>query len=134
VINPGEGVLIFDGDCAFCTSAANWIRTRVDDPTATHVVASQTLSDVFLADHELTRADVDEAIWWIGDDGTQRAEAAFAASLERWRRPWWLVGRALAARPLQRVGAAVYPVVARNRHRLPGADASYAVAPGSLKS
>jgi predicted DCC family thiol-disulfide oxidoreductase YuxK len=108
-------VLVFDGDCGFCTSSARALE-RIG-PGA-EVVAWQ-LTD--LADLGLTEPQAAEAVQWVEADGTvRRGHEAIAAALLGAGGPWRLAGRALLLPGLSPLAARVYRIVAANRHRLPG--------------
>jgi len=114
-------VLIYDGDCGFCTTSARWIQRRL--PADVAVVAWQSLDD--LPAWGLTVDDVNVAAWWVEPPGSPLGgHLAIGAALRRGRRLWPLVGRALLAPPLRWIGGPVYRWVARNRYRLPGATAA----------
>lgn len=120
-------ILIHDGDCAFCTRSARWIEARWRPGTA-RSVASQHLDDAALATYGLTRADVTAAAWWIASDGTtSRGDRAIGAALRA--APGWpnRLGRALALPGIRSLAPIGYALVARNRHRLPGATPACAV-------
>ena len=111
-------LLVFDGDCGFCTASARWIEARLpsDGP---QVEPWQSLE---LDELGLTEIDVTTAAWWIDDDGARhRGHAAIGRSLMAAGGLWGLVGRLMLVPPVSWLAAAVYAVVARNRHRLPGA-------------
>lgn len=111
-------MLIYDGDCGFCTTSARWIARRLPDDV--RVVAWQSLDD--LAAHGLTVDDVTSAAWWVEPDGSPRGgHLAIGAALRAAGGAWGLVGRALLAPPLRWIGGPVYRLVARYRYRLPGA-------------
>jgi len=109
-------VLIYDGDCAFCTSSAAWIQRRL--PPSTEVVPWR---DVDLAAHGLTEADVTSAAWWVDPDGgTHRGHAAIGRSLMTAGRIWRPLGWAIAHPPVSWLARPLYALVARFRYRLPG--------------
>ncbi len=113
----GRGLLIYDGDCGFCTRTAAWIRRRL--PAGYEVQASQRLAD--LERLGLTRAQVHDAAYWIDPDGTRHpAHLAIARSLEAAGGVLRLAGRVMTVWPIERLAGWVYRVIARNRHRLPG--------------
>jgi predicted DCC family thiol-disulfide oxidoreductase YuxK len=108
-------VLVFDGDCGFCTSCARLLERIGPDA---EVVAWQ-LAD--LDELGITAAQAAEAVRWIGADGTVRTgHEAIAATLSSAGRPWRIAGRAMELPGISPLAAAVYRVIARNRHRLPG--------------
>lgn len=121
-------VLVFDGDCGFCTTSVTWLADRF--PGAFAVAPYQRVD---LESLGLTARECDEKVQWIGDvtaPVTTRAEGAAAVgALLRTggRARGGLVGlaaRGLGAlavvRPTSYVADAVYAVVAKNRQRLPG--------------
>ncbi len=108
-------VLVFDGDCAFCTSSARLLE-RIG-PEA-EIVAWQ-LAD--LDELGITAAQATEAVQWIGVDGSVHSgHEAIAAALRTTGRPWRIIGRAILLPGISFLAAATYRLVARNRHRLPG--------------
>jgi predicted DCC family thiol-disulfide oxidoreductase YuxK len=112
-------LLIYDGDCSFCTASANWVAARWS--RRARAVAWQTLSSDELAAYALTRDDVRCAAWWIDGSGRRfRGHLAIAQALKAGSGSWALVGRVLLVPPFTWVGAAVYPLIARWRHLLPG--------------
>ena len=119
----GEGLplLVYDGDCGFCT--------RMDDialkqlKVACRAVPWQTVDD--LAALGLTMADVTEKVWWV-EPGVSKVSGhrAVAAALRHGSPAFRPVGRLLDADQIAPVAAAGYDLVARNRHRLPGGTAA----------
>lgn len=62
-------MLVFDGDCGFCSRYAYWIAARL--PADVEVVPWQTIDD--LEAIGLTERDVECAAWWVnGRDGWGR--------------------------------------------------------------
>src|ERR1700704_5720040 len=56
-------LLVYDGDCSFCSSTARWITARWNGPQ--QAVAWQHLSVDELERLGLTLDDVRRAAWWI---------------------------------------------------------------------
>jgi len=112
-------VLVYDGDCAFCSSSAGWITAHWNGPQ--RAVAWQHLSDGQLERLGLTLDDVRGAAWWIDPSrGRSRGHLAIARAL-RAADGWPSVaGRILLLPPFRWLAAGAYPLVARWRHRLPG--------------
>jgi len=107
--------LVFDGDCAFCSSCARLLE-RIG-PEA-EIVAWQ-LAD--LDELGITAERAAEAVRWIEPDGTVRSgHEAIAAALAAAGRPWRIAGRILQLPLVSSLAAAGYRLIARNRHRLPG--------------
>jgi predicted DCC family thiol-disulfide oxidoreductase YuxK len=110
-------VLIYDGDCAFCSSSARWIEERL--PLGYPVVPWQSLPDLDAVG--LDQREVEEAAWWIDVDGTpRRGHEAIGRALVAIGGAWSLAGRLLLVPPFSWVAAPVYAWIARNRSRLPG--------------
>jgi predicted DCC family thiol-disulfide oxidoreductase YuxK len=109
-------VLLFDGDCAFCTSCARLVERRIAPDAA--VVAWQ------FADLEalgVTEKEASDAVQWVDADGTVRSGHQAVAALLRASGPLWRpVGRFLVLPGISPLAAIGYRVVAANRHRLPG--------------
>ena len=112
-------LLVFDGDCAFCTRSVRLVERRIRRHP--HIVAWQSLD---LAEWGLTQAECEEAVQWIDTDGTRAsAHLAVARTLVYGGRGWALLGRVISAPGIRTVAGAVYRWVARNRHRMPGGTA-----------
>ena len=113
---PRYSVLLYDGDCAFCTSCARLIEKRIRPSAA--VVPSQ-LAD--LDELGVTEEQAAGALQWVGADGTVRSgHEAIAAMLGTAGAAWSLLGRLLLLPGASWLAAAAYALVASNRHRLPG--------------
>jgi predicted DCC family thiol-disulfide oxidoreductase YuxK len=116
------GLLIYDGDCSFCTASANWAAARWHGRA--RAVPWQALTAGELAAHGLTADDVRCAAWWIDDAGRRsRGHLAIAQALRAASGWSAAVGRVLLVPPFRWLAAAVYPLVVRWRHRLPGGSA-----------
>lgn len=110
------GLLIYDGDCGFCTVAA---RKFVDFAGESATIMPWQVLD--LDDYGLTAADVATSVYWVQDGQNHAGADAVVHALQACKRPWPLVGKVLATPPFIWLARAVYPVIARFRHRLPGA-------------
>ena len=123
-------VLVFDGDCAFCTSCARLLE-RIG-PEA-EVVAWQAAD---LDELGITAAQAAAAVRWVGADGTVRTgHEAFAAALGTAAGSVWrILGRALLLPGVSPLAAAGYRLVARNRHRLPGGTPACSTGPDTAKA
>lgn len=109
-------LLVYDGDCGFCTTTARWVERRLPEP---HRVAPW--QNLELDSYSLTESDVASAAWFIDPDGERhRGHLAVAETLASMPQPWRVVGRVLRVPPMKWLGAPVYTLVARYRHRLPG--------------
>ena len=109
-------MLIYDGDCGFCTSSAAWIKRRL--PEDVDVVAWR---DIDLGAYGLTEADVTTAAWWVDSDRTtHRGHAAIGMSLIAAGGVWRPIGHLIVRPPIAWLARPVYALVARLRYRLPG--------------
>lgn len=115
--------LVYDGDCGFCTKSAHFIDRR--SAQRFDVVPAQSLH---LESVGLTFDKVMSAAWWLEPgQAPQGGHDAIAASLRSATLPWSLAGRLIALPGIRTCGRWLYPVIARNRHRLPGATDACAV-------
>ena len=121
-------VLVYDGDCAFCSTSVRWLEDRF--PGGFTAVPYQRVDlDVLGLDERTCH----ERLQWIGDTAapvTTRESGARAVgavlttggsmsggalgALSRW------VGVLTRVPPASWVASGVYALVAANRHRLPG--------------
>jgi predicted DCC family thiol-disulfide oxidoreductase YuxK len=108
-------MLLYDGDCGFCTSSARVLERIGPDA---EIVAWQ-LTD--LAELGITEEQAAAAVQWVGADGTVRSgHEAIAAALNSAGPIWRIIGRVLVLPGISWVAARVYRLVADNRYRLPG--------------
>jgi len=117
-------VLIYDGDCGFCTTTAAWVSARLRVPLS--VVPWQEIDD--LGEIGLSEAEVATAAYWVDAYGrVERGHRAIGRALTMTSGPLVVLGWLLLTPPFSWLGAAGYPIVARFRHRLPGATAGCAI-------
>ena len=113
-------VLVFDGDCAFCTASVRWLERWV---ARRPVVVAWQQAD--LERLGVTQAQCSEALQWVGADGHHaEGAAAVAATLRYGGRGWAVLGGVMTLPGVRTVAQWVYRWVARNRHRLPGGTAA----------
>lgn len=117
-------ILIFDGDCGFCTMSVNfmrrWIRPRAE------ILAWQFADLDALG---LTEVECTEAVQWVPTSGDHTSGAAAVANVLRAAPVPWPVAGVVMAAPLVRVAAdRVYKLIAKNRFRLPGSTPACKVA------
>lgn len=108
-------LLLYDGDCAFCTSCARAIA-RIAPQARVLAWQSSDLAALGVGEEQAR-----EAVQLVQRDGTIRSgHEAIAATLGTagWR--WRIVGHAMLAPGISWAAARVYRLVARNRGRLPG--------------
>src|SRR5690348_17172321 len=122
-------MLIFDGDCAFCTLTATWFaeRLRRGDDTDADVVPWQ-FTDLAAIGTSPARAQR-EVLWLSADGGLYGGGEAFSRWLRHTGGAWGAMGRFMALPLIRQLAAAVYRLVARNRHRMPGGSPACALPP-----
>jgi uncharacterized protein YbjT (DUF2867 family)/predicted DCC family thiol-disulfide oxidoreductase YuxK len=117
--DTGAPVLLFDGDCGFCTSAARWAEGGFRH--GERAEPWQLLGDEMLDSFGLSVADVEQAAWWVDAAGTrERGHRAAGMALQAgggWRQ---VLGWFVLTPPTSWLAAAVYRGVVRWRYRLPG--------------
>jgi predicted DCC family thiol-disulfide oxidoreductase YuxK len=122
-------LVIFDGDCGFCTTSATWIARRLhraNGPDASLVPRQRVaLEPLGTTDERASRE-----VLWVGIDG---AVHGGAEALARWLRfrggPYGWLGRLLQAPVVSGLAAGAYRLVAANRYRLPGGTPACALPP-----
>ena len=125
-------VLVYDGDCGFCTSAAKWTARRFQH--GERVEPWQLLGDDFLAKNRLSSADVHEAAWWIDNGGLrERGHRAVGRALLANGGIRRTIGWFVLTPPTSWLARGVYGVVVRWRYRLPGGTPACKVDPSRPK-
>ena len=119
-----QRTLIFDGDCGFCTSCANWVATH---SSTTITVVPWQLTDVTA--FGLTNQETSRRVYLVVGDKHYSGHRAFARILIAQRNLLLrAVGWMLDVPPVSWAGALGYLLVARFRHKLPGGTPACAVA------
>lgn len=108
-------ILIFDGDCGFCTTAANYVskRSRVQ----MRIIPWQFAD---LAALGLTKAQAQSKVQLVVSGETYTGHLCFAKLLELQPQPLRIMGAILRTKPFSWIAALGYWLVARYRHKLPG--------------
>ncbi|MFF3437180.1 DCC1-like thiol-disulfide oxidoreductase family protein [Streptosporangium sp. NPDC002721] len=123
----GEPVLVFDGDCGFCTTSVRFAERRVG--VRARVVPWQFADLRALG---VTRERAEREVLWVAEDGRVSGGAqAVARLLIAAGLPWSPLGFVLRVPPFRWVARGVYRLVAANRHRLPGGTPACALPPRS---
>ena len=118
-------LLVFDGDCAFCTTWVNRLERVL--PAFPRKSPWQWLD---LDDLGLTRHDVEQYAWFITPNHQYAGHLAGSALLRAQRGfGWRFLGNLIATPPVSWVAALAYHYIARNRHRLPGGTPACALPP-----
>lgn len=111
-------VLVFDGDCAFCTTSARFAERWVVRGRAISVRPWQHLD---LEQLGLTEDQCLAAVQWVGKGGqVASGHAAIAATLRAGHPVWRPAGVLLVAPGLSWLFAKVYAWVAAHRYQMPG--------------
>jgi predicted DCC family thiol-disulfide oxidoreductase YuxK len=123
------GLLIFDGDCGFCTTSARF-ATRWVDRRRRYAVAPW--QDLDLAQWGLTEADCIAAAQFVRPDGTVASgHRAIAEGLRRAAPGWRPLGLLITVPGIDRVAGRIYAWVADHRYALPGGTPACAPMPAS---
>ncbi|GIE75500.1 hypothetical protein Aph02nite_14500 [Actinoplanes philippinensis] len=109
---------VYDGDCAFCTSCAQFIERRI--PTRARLVPWQFADLDALG---LTTGQCEQAVQWVGDRRAAGPDA-IALLLKDAGRLWRAAGTALGSAPVRLVAWPVYRWVSEHRHMMPGGTAA----------
>ncbi len=116
-------VLVYDGDCGFCTKSVLWGRRHLRRMTPG--VPYQSADLVALG---LTEAQCATAVQYVARDRHVLSGAdAVAATLLAAGKGWWVLGAAMHLPGVHWLMDRAYRWVARNRHRLGRGPATCAV-------
>jgi predicted DCC family thiol-disulfide oxidoreductase YuxK len=121
--------LIFDGDCAFCTSSAYWLARRLHRQVGPNArIVPWQFTD--LSALGITAARAQREALWVGTEGAIYGGApAFAEWLRFRGGPYGVAGYVMELPVVRTLAAAVYRVIAKNRHRMPGGSPACALPP-----
>ncbi|TDB98428.1 DUF393 domain-containing protein [Actinomadura sp. 7K534] len=118
-------VLVYDGDCGFCTSSVRFIERYV--PARAEIVAFQYAD---LGELGTTAERAEHEVLWIDRAGRVSGGAeAVGRLLTAAGGPWRALGVVMRVAPASWAAHAAYRLIARNRHRLPGGTAACALPP-----
>ncbi|GAA2901369.1 hypothetical protein GCM10010517_67180 [Streptosporangium fragile] len=117
-------MLLFDGDCGFCTTsvrfAERWIGVRAR-------VSPWQVED--LAALGTTRERAEREVLWVEGGRVRGGAQAVAALLSAAGLPWSVPGLVLRIPPFRWAAEGLYRLIAANRHRLPGGTPACALRP-----
>ncbi|MFV2117550.1 thiol-disulfide oxidoreductase DCC family protein [Streptomyces sp. Act-28] len=118
-----QPVLVFDGDCGFCSTSVRFAERRLQP-------RCETVPWQF-ADLEalgVTSARAEHEVLWVTPRGVVYGGAQAAAkALLSAGGGWALAGALFMLPPMRWVAHGVYRLVANNRHRMPGGTAACAL-------
>ncbi|MFI7382902.1 thiol-disulfide oxidoreductase DCC family protein [Streptomyces sp. NPDC049813] len=116
-------LLVFDGDCGFCTTSVRFAERYVRPRCA---IVPWQFTD--LEPLGVTQERAEYEVLWVTPAGTVYGGAqAVAKALLSARGAWPVLGAVLTLPPVRWVAHGVYRLIADNRHRLPGGTAACAV-------
>ena len=119
-----RSVLIYDGDCAFCTACARALLRIGPDA---EILAWQ-LTD--LAELGIAEEQATDAVQLVQIDGTiHSGHQAIAAILNTAGPIWKIIGHTVLLPGISWMAAKVYRLIADNRYRLPGSTPACARSP-----
>ncbi|MBU6245245.1 MAG: DUF393 domain-containing protein [Actinomycetales bacterium] len=119
---PRLAVVVFDGDCGFCTASVGWARRWIRPR-----VTFQAWQATDLAALGLRASACQQALQFVAIDGSLASGGrAVCRMLGTGRWPWPAVGWIGSMPGLRWVIDVAYRLVARTRHRLPGSTAACA--------
>ncbi len=113
-------ILIFDGDCGFCTTTANWIvkNSKVK-------IYAQPYQWAQLDDFGLTEVEAAEKVQLVSGGKIYAGHHCVAKLLMIQPNPILkLLGAGMVMPGLDQISAKVYDLIAANRQRLPGGTAA----------
>lgn len=115
-VTAEKPLLVFDGDCAFCTTWVQRLERMLPVFPEAHPWQWLDLDAIGLSRHDVTHY-----AWYLSGAERLRGHAALAALL-RIQRPFGLrfFGHLLVTPPFSWAAVVGYAFVARFRHRLPG--------------
>ncbi len=117
-LDPLRPILVFDGDCGFCTTSARWLHRWVVTGGSTSIAPWQLLD---LAGLGVTEDQCRAAVQWVGEDGqVVSGHAAIAATLRAGHPVWRPIGSLLMAPGFSWLAKHAYAWVADHRYALPG--------------
>jgi predicted DCC family thiol-disulfide oxidoreductase YuxK len=109
-------VLVFDGDCAFCSSSV-----RAGERWIGRMPAAVPYQTTDLGGLGLTTARCEQAVQYVEVGGVVHSgEDAVSALLRAAGKGWRVLGAAMRLPGLHWLSGVLYRWVAANRHRLPG--------------
>ena len=115
-------LLIFDGDCAFCSRCVQFIKRRI---RRHQQIQSWQRSDLVALG--LTQEQCETAVQLVDRGSITSAHVAVALVLIYGKKGWALLGYAMLLPGIRQIAGVVYRWVAKNRDRMPGGTAECAL-------
>jgi predicted DCC family thiol-disulfide oxidoreductase YuxK len=131
-LTAGTPVLLYDGDCAFCTTSVRTAESILGTSGWTAIPYQRADLDALgsFTDGAVSAARAEREVLWITPTGKVYggSDAAGKLLLRSGRLPWTALG-ALAFLPGTRfLLSELYVWIAANRHRLPGGTPACSIA------
>ncbi|MGF1430606.1 thiol-disulfide oxidoreductase DCC family protein [Kitasatospora sp. LaBMicrA B282] len=128
LIRGADPVLVYDADCAFCSSCVRLAERYLRQTLASGGWSAVPLQSADLAALGVTEERALREVLWVTPPGEVFGGAeAVAKLLLRSGNAWAYLGAVLRLPVVLPVAAVAYRWVARNRHRLPGGTAACAL-------
>lgn len=109
-------VLVYDGDCAFCTASVNLARRRLRPRCEIVPWQSADMNSL-----RIDRKQAEYEVLWITPGGVVHGGAQAVARLLQNSAGFWAVpGILLILPPIRWLAHGVYRIIANNRDRMPG--------------
>ena len=108
-------LMIFDGDCAFCSSSARVLRKLTKNN-----LPIEPYQFLKLSDYDLNEELTSKAVYYVTSKESYAGAKAIARFLLDSKTPWALLGFLLNLPVIISIAELVYAWIAKNRHRLPG--------------
>ena len=109
-------VLIYDGDCAFCSSSVRFIERRIRRHPS-----CQPWQWLDLGAYGVTREECELAVQFVDAEArVHSAERGIARILIHGGKGWALIGRVMLVPGIRHIAGIVYRWISKNRHRMPG--------------
>ncbi|MER5207521.1 DUF393 domain-containing protein [Streptomyces sp. NPDC002825] len=118
-----QPVLVFDGDCGFCTTSARFAERRVKPRCETIPWQFADLTDLGVTSTRATH----EVLWVTPTGVVYGGAQAVAKALLSAGGGWSVAGACLLLPPVRWVARGVYRLIADNRHRMPGGTSACAL-------
>ena len=113
-------MLIYDGDCGFCTTSANWIAGRWSVQSGAQIIPWQFVNLQVIENSQLELEDLKQSAWWIDGELREEGSRAVGRALVAAGGTWAVLGQSILVPPVSWIAPFGYKFVARFRHRLPG--------------
>ena len=119
-------ILVFDGDCGFCTTSARFlvrwvVRRHRHSAGPSSEPSVQPWQRLDLAELGLTPDQCRTAVQWVGKDGQVASGHEAIAEVLRAGHPLWRpVGALMVAPGLSRLAGCLYSWISDHRYALPG--------------